>query len=165
MQNLVGNHKTGLLTVTNAFGFKANIFLVAGEVVLIEDGKFYGAPAAKSLAKRRYLKLVFTAGQAPPQTVAMPFTTAELMDLLEKAEQAYKTFAKVVPDLNAVFKVDHDRWDQEEVSPQELKILMALDGHTNVREVMARCGLPELDVLHTLYRFCRKGLAVRVAAG
>jgi hypothetical protein len=162
MQSLINGGKTGLLAVSNAFGFKANIYLAAGEVVLIEDGKFYGAPAAKSIAKRRYLKLAFTAGQAPPRTVAMAFTTAEFIDLLDKAEKAFKTFLEVVPNLDLIFKVERERWGQEEVSPQDLKILMALDGQSTVRQVMARCGMPELDVLHTLYRYCRKGLAVQV---
>ena len=50
LTKLVRAKRTGLLALEGEFGFRAGIFLLAGEIVLVEDGKLYGAPAAKNIA-------------------------------------------------------------------------------------------------------------------
>ena len=47
VKTLVREKRTGLLTITGGQTFNARIYLDSGEVVMVEDSKFRGAPAAK----------------------------------------------------------------------------------------------------------------------
>ena len=163
LTKLVRAKRTGLLALEGEFGFRARIYLLAGEIVLVEDGKLYGAPAAKNIAKRIRLTTRFHENQKPGERVKMDFTTAEFIQLLIKTEKAVTTFAKVIPSREAVFTLNSDEWGKEEVNPRELQILMTLDGQRTIRQVIAHNGLTDLDVYHTIYRYHARGLVKRIA--
>jgi hypothetical protein len=160
----VREKRTGFLALEGEFGFRAGIFMQAGKIVLVEDGKLYGAPAAKNIAKRIQLKATFHENQKPQERVKLDFTTAEFVQLLAKAEKAVTTFATVIPSREAVFALNRDEWGKQEVNPRELQILMTLDGQRTVRQVIAENGLPDLDVYHTIYRYHARGLVKRIAS-
>lgn len=163
VKTLVREKRTGLLTITGGQTFNARIYLDSGEVVMVEDSKFRGAPAAKNIAKRTDLATEFIDNQFPQAAVPMDFTTAEFIGLMEKAERAFDTFARVIPSLEAVFALKQDSWGQEEVNPKDLQILMLLDGHRTIRQVAEESKLPELDIFHTIYRYHGRGLVKRLA--
>ena len=163
LKALVRDKRTGLLSIQGHNGFQAGIYLDKGAVVMVEDGKLYGAPAAKHIAKRMDLATEFHEDQVPHKTVPINFTAAEVIGLMEKAESAFDTFSRIVPSLNAVFALNRDSWGKEEVNPKDLQILIQLDGRRMVREVIAESGLPELDILHTIYRYHARGLIKRIA--
>jgi len=164
MQGHVSSRKTGMLAVTNPFGLKADLYLAAGMLVQIKYETLDAVAAANRLAKRFYLTTSFTADQHSFQTSVLPFSTTAFLELLEKADKAFKTFSKTVPHLNVVFKVDTNAWGQEKkVSARDWKVLTALDGKTTIHQIMAQSGLTELDVLFALHRFHTEGLIVRLA--
>jgi hypothetical protein len=163
LKALVRENQTGLLALKGANGFQASIYWANGEIVMIEDGKLYGAPAAKNIAKRIQLVTEFHENRKPDKRIRMDFTTTEFIQLIAKTEKAFNTFATVISSLEAVFTVDKDGWGKEEVGPRDLQILMNLDGQRTVRQVIAENGLPDLDVLHTIYRYHDRGLVKRVA--
>jgi hypothetical protein len=164
MQGLVSSRKTGMLAVTNPFGLKADLFLAAGMLMQIKYETLDAVAAANRLAKRLYLTTSFTADQHPFQTSVMPFSTNAFLELLEKADKAFRTFSRTVPHLNVVFKLDTNAWGQEKkVSAQDWKVLTALDGRNTVHQVMAQSGLMELEVLFALHRFHTEGLIARLA--
>jgi hypothetical protein len=163
LKKLVREKRTGLLDIKGGQGFKARIYLANGEVVMVDDGKLFGAPAAKTIAKRLDLATEFLDNHTPQEDVPLTFSTAEFIGLLEKAESALDTFTRVIPSLDAVFALNKDSWGQEEVNPKDLQILMRLDGQRTVRQVIAEKKLPELDILHTIYRYHARGLVKRIA--
>lgn len=162
LKKLVREKRTGLLDIKGGQGFKARIYLASGEVVMVDDGKLFGAPAAKTIAKRLDLETEFFDDRTPQEDVPVTFSTAEFIGLLEKAESALDTFTRIIPSLDAVFALDKDSWGKEEVNPKDLQILMQLDGHRTVRQVIAERKLPELDILHTIYRYHARGLVKRL---
>lgn len=163
LRKFIDEKRTGLLAVKGEYGFQASIYLSRGVVIMLEDGKLYGAPAAKNIAKRINLRTEFHENQAPGKRVNINFTTEAFVNLLSKAETAFDTFSKSIPSLEAVFRLNKDRWGKEDVNPKDLQILMLLDGQRTVRQTIAECGYPELDVLHTIFGYHARGLVVRLS--
>ena len=107
----------------------------------------------------------FEVDQSPEETDFLVSINPESL-LLEGARRVdeWSVISKKIPSLQHVFDVDRDRLHGAELdlTPEQERILPALDGIATVEEVADRSGLSEFDTGKALYGLIQAGFAERV---
>ena len=86
--------------------------------------------------------------------------------LLEAARRVdeWSLIEKKIPSLDLIFQIDQDRVREafSEMTPEQQRITMLLDGAHTVQEIADETGIPEFDVGKALFGLIQAGFAARV---
>jgi hypothetical protein len=152
----------GLLTIYHGVDELAEIHLNDGKIGSLTLGQYEGALAARKLAKWVCVAHQFEPGQLKPGIPFHTIDTNQLLQHLKKIKGMLPTFRSVLGGNSAILKFVAIGDGEIEFTPDELKTSFLMDGQNTIQMVIQKSGLPELDVLITICRFHRKGLAQKI---
>lgn len=165
LKPLVNEARTGSLRIKQTKGDQADLRLIAGRIIALKVGNLTGKEAGKALS----MWLCFTA-QFSEETPALDddlsgLDTQYYLGLLSKIAQRVDKMQKTLA-LNGVLrrlpKFDFD--GKIEFNPEQVKILLAIDGKMSVQQVAHKCRVPECRALGYSYRFLRTGLVKKITS-
>jgi len=157
---LVEKKQTGIMRLVHDYQGKGAIYLKEGEIEGIQTMEFSGAQAARRLAAWMSFTDEFLPTHYANISEVRGVETDGFMELLERMAPLIADIARVIPGNEAIFKTLAHRLNGERSFTQkELQIVMALDGHATVKEVVRESGMTEFEVLYIIKKFCDSGLS------
>lgn len=165
LKPLVDHTRTGSLRIMHANGDQADILLIAGRIIGLKVGNLTGKEAGKALS----MWLCFTT-RFSEETPALDddlagLDTQHYLGLLAKIAQRIDKMQKELPMNGVLRKLDNFEFDGKiEFNPEQMKILLAIDGKMSVQQVAHKCSVPEARALGYSYRFLRTGLVKKVTS-
>ncbi len=164
LKELVYNGESGILQIKYEYGGQSKIYLREGLLEGIEAEGVTGADAAKTCARwlsisTHFSKKAFTLAEKVKSVDTNAFLSA-----LESVDNRIHKINEVIPGNDTVFKIDIDKLDdQSQLASKELKVMLLIDGHRTVKDIVQESGLLEIQALSTIYKLKTMG-AVEVLA-
>ena len=162
---LVDEGHSGTVLIEHINGHQAAVWFEDGRICGIRIGELTGTLAGKELSMWLSFTVTRCEQPQPMDEDAAGLDTRHYMALLFKiAEQAGKMQAKLALDCVILKATAFNLPGTKEFKPQELRMLLAIDGQSTVKQLARRLGIPEFRALSFAYRFCRLGLVKKIDA-
>lgn len=151
LKPLVFEGKSGILTVRNASGEQANLYLLEGIIEQVSTSNLEGPQAIKECMGWVDIHCTFAEDEAGSYTPAPGIDIAAILAHLEKISKNITIIQKRVPAGDAILQIDSVALaETDRLSAKDLKIAMLFDGKRSISEAIAASGKSELAVLtHT----------------
>ncbi|MDJ0667243.1 MAG: hypothetical protein QNJ61_08195 [Desulfobacterales bacterium] len=162
---LVDEGHNGTVLIEHASGDQAAVWLEEGRIGGIRLGDLTGMLAGKELSM--WLSFTVTCCEQPQPMAddVAGLDTQHYMTLLSKIdEQTAKMKSEVAIDCVILKVTSFEMPGTKEFKPEELRLLLAIDGQSTVKQLARRLRIPEFRALSFTYRFCRIGLVKKIDA-
>ena len=156
---LVAEKQSGYLALTHENGKTAIFVLQEGTILDVRTASLRGAKACKELAMWVYFKYEFSAEDTASQTPFIDTDSNSYLSLLAKVDDRYNKIINVVSFNDYLFKFYASNVDGNmDFEQKELKVALALDGKTTLKQVIKKSAIPDLLGLNCIYKMIRLGI-------
>jgi hypothetical protein len=166
---LVAEKQSGYLSLSHENGKTANLTLQEGNIIDVQTDTSRGGKACKELALWVYFSHEFSLENTASQTPVVDTGIENYLSLLAKIDERYNKIVNAVSFDEYVFKFAAGNVDGNiDFDKNELKVALALDGQTPLKQVIRKTAVPDLLVLNCIYKMIKLGIVQKetnVAAG
>jgi hypothetical protein len=162
---LVDQEHNGTVLIEHANGDQAAIWFEDGRIHGIRIGELTGMLAGKELSM--WLSFAVTCCEQPQPMAddVAGLDTRQYLALLSKiAKQTVKMQAEVAINCVILKVASFNMPGSKEFKPEEIRLLLAIDGQSTVKQLARRLRIPEFRALSFAYRFCRIGMVKKIDA-